>query len=127
MEAVQAVALPPVLASDGPRPQILDLSHLRRFTMGSVAFEREVVGLFIAELPKTLAGLERAQTAAEWHMAAHTLKGSALGIGACRLAQAAREAERMKYLSPAERTETMSQIKAAILDVVGEAARLRLV
>lgn len=119
-----ASATPVALAH---RPQVLDLTHLRRFTMGSVAFEREVVGLFIAELPKSLAALERAQTAYEWHMAAHTLKGLALGIGACRLAQAAREAEQLKYISPAERSDTMARLQLAIRDVVEEASRLSLI
>jgi len=105
---------------------VLDLAHLRRFTLGSVAFEREIMGLFAAGLNHTIAALDAAECAAQWHMAAHTLKGSAMGVGASRLAAVARDAEQMKYLSPAERGAVMSRIRAAIQEVLKETARLNL-
>ena len=103
---------------------ILDLDHLRCFTAGSVEFEREILGLFAAELPKTLAALEKAETPREWHIAAHTIKGSALGVGACRLAEAAREAERADATG---RALAIMRVKAAIAEVIAEAARLELI
>lgn len=109
-----------------PRP-VLDMVHLRCFTAGEAAFEREILGLFAGELPKTIAALERASSAREWHMAAHTLKGSALGIGACRLADVAREAERSFSLDCAARAALIMRAKAAIADVLAEAARLELI
>ena len=112
-----------------PRPQrtmrlILDLDHLRCFTAGCVEFEREIIGLFAGELPKTLAALEKAETPREWHMAAHTIKGSALGVGACRLAEVARETERADV---ADRALAIMRVKAAIAEVLAEAARLKLI
>ena len=47
--------------------------------------EAEVVGLFLGQLPATLALIEAAETAADWKLATHTLKGSAASIGARRL------------------------------------------
>ncbi len=107
-------------------PLVLDLDHLRRFTMGQPAFEREILGLFAATLSQTLAALESADSASQWHMAAHTLKGSALGIGAGRLAALAREAEQIKYIVQADRGPIMGRIRAAASELLLEARRHKL-
>jgi len=107
-------------------PLVLDLEHLRRFTMGQLAFEREILGLFSASLAQTLMSLESADSASQWHMAAHTLKGSALGIGAGQLAALAREAEQLRYISPADRGPIMGRIRTAAADVLSEARRHQL-
>ena len=106
---------------------VLDLEHLRTFTGGSVAFEREVVGLFAGELPRTFAALERATTPRDWHMAAHTLKGSALGIGAFKLAAAARVAESLVTQEHRDRDAAVATLRTAIADVLAEAQRLHLI
>jgi HPt (histidine-containing phosphotransfer) domain-containing protein len=74
-----------------PAPAI-DLAHLARMTMGEAGLEREVLTLFERQ-----AGilLERMRTAPPPAMVAfaHTLKGSARGIGAWRVAEAAAAVE----------------------------------
>lgn len=71
----------------------VDLSHLRRFTLGDRNLELEILALFVEQVPVTLAALKRAETDRDWTMAAHTLKGSARAVGAWRLATLAERAE----------------------------------
>ncbi len=72
----------------------IDLKHLRRYTMGDVALEQEVLELFLGQLPQTIQALSDAATEREWRMAAHTLKGSGRAVGAWRVARLAERAER---------------------------------
>jgi HPt (histidine-containing phosphotransfer) domain-containing protein len=108
-------------------PVILDLDHLRIFTGHDRELEREVLGLFLDELPKTQAALERATTQRDWHMAAHTLKGSALGVGAGMLADAARAAETFQIATQSGRDLIFAKIITAITDVQAEIGRLNLI
>jgi len=126
VQSESPVAPVSMAASAVVAPVVLDLKHLRRFTFGSPAFEREIMGLFAAELPKSQAALKTASTAAQWHMAAHTLKGSALGVGAGRLALAAREAEVKSFEDASGRSALLARIEGAITEVVAEAQRLEL-
>jgi len=73
----------------------IDLAHLRRYTLGDVRLELEILSLFIGQAPKTVDALKQARTDKEWVMAAHTLKGSARAVGAWRLAKLAEQAERL--------------------------------
>jgi HPt (histidine-containing phosphotransfer) domain-containing protein len=79
----------------------IDQVHLERMTLGDRSLEREVLEIFARQTAMTLeriAGAGPARTAA----AAHTLKGSARGIGAWRVAQAA---ERLEPAAPARPTK----------------------
>ena len=70
----------------------IDQVHLERMTLGDRSLEREVLEIFARQTAMTLeriAGAGPARTAA----AAHTLKGSARGIGAWRVAEAAERLE----------------------------------
>jgi HPt (histidine-containing phosphotransfer) domain-containing protein len=79
----------PSLAPDD-RP--IDLVHLARTTLGDRSLEREVLQLFDRQATLLIA---RMRTAAPSGVAtlAHTLKGSARGIGAWRVARAAEALE----------------------------------
>jgi HPt (histidine-containing phosphotransfer) domain-containing protein len=79
----------PSLAPDD-RP--IDLVHLARTTLGDRSLEREVLQLFDRQSTLLIA---RMRTAAPSGVAtlAHTLKGSARGIGAWRVARAAEALE----------------------------------
>lgn len=116
----------PARSQQPPRAAILDISHLRTFTGGNLEFEREVFGLFLGELPKTLTALTSATTAREWHMAAHTLKGSALGVGAFALAASARAAEQLASPDHPASPAALAAIRGAITEVSAEARRLQL-
>ena len=79
----------PSLAPDD-RP--IDLVHLARTTLGDRALEREVLQLFDRQSGILIARMRTAAPAAITALA-HTLKGSARGIGAWRVARAAERLE----------------------------------
>ncbi|MCH9807498.1 MAG: Hpt domain-containing protein [Alphaproteobacteria bacterium] len=75
---------------------VLDVAHLRRYTLGDEGLEREILGLFKEQVIISLANLKASNTSGDsagWRLAAHTLKGSARGVGAVRLGLAAELAE----------------------------------
>jgi HPt (histidine-containing phosphotransfer) domain-containing protein len=77
-------------AADVGRP--IDLVHLARMTLGDRGLEREVLQLFARQ---AVLLMQRMQAAAPERVGAlaHTLKGSARGIGAWRVAAAAEALE----------------------------------
>jgi len=88
----------------------IDHIHLERMTLGDRSLEREVLEIFARQTAMTLeriAGAGPARAAA----AAHTLKGSARGIGAWRVAEAA---ERLEHAA------TGAADEAALLAAIGE-------
>jgi HPt (histidine-containing phosphotransfer) domain-containing protein len=82
-QAARQRTAPPV----DPAPAI-DLAHLARMTMGEAALEREVLTLFERQAGLLLARMRSAPGPAVAAFA-HTLKGSARGIGAWRVAEVA--------------------------------------
>lgn len=77
-----------------PARIVIDDEHLRQMTLGDRGLEREVLEIFMRQaalMLRRIAGAKPALAAA----AAHTLKGSARGIGAWRVAQAADRLERV--------------------------------
>ncbi len=79
----------------------VDLTHLSRQTFGDHDLEREVLILFERQSHLMIERLRGATTAKSWAEAAHTLKGSALGIGAFHVASAAEavECDQVDHLS----------------------------
>jgi len=82
------------------RPQRpIDLVHLSKFTMGQRDVEAEILGLFRQQLAASLDRLadaaDLAGDDAAWREAAHTLKGSARGVGAWALADRCQGAEKL--------------------------------
>ena len=61
--------------------------------MESPELEREIVGLFVAQLPSILDRLFAAQSNEDWRFATHTLKGSAQAIGAYKIEEIAKQLE----------------------------------
>lgn len=81
-----------------PEPEAgaaVDLAHLRRYTLGDAGLEREILNLFLAQMPITIALLRDATLDSDWKMASHSLKGSARAVGAWSLAAAAEQAEKL--------------------------------
>jgi HPt (histidine-containing phosphotransfer) domain-containing protein len=85
----------PSLSAEGSREQmqsVIDEGHLGRMTLGDRSLEREVLQIFARQtvlMLNRIAAADPARAAA----AAHTLKGSACGIGAWRVARAAERLE----------------------------------
>lgn len=100
-------------SADAPRAPI-DRVHLARYTMGNVALEIEVLGLFVDQAPLTLRELQDLASPKAWRDAAHTLKGSARAVGAGRVAMCAERAEALGLTADA-------QVRKAALDALADA------
>jgi HPt (histidine-containing phosphotransfer) domain-containing protein len=72
--------------------QVVDRSHLGRMTLGDRSLENEVLRLFERQADMLIARMATA-TPANIKALAHTLDGSARGIGAWRVSQAAKVVE----------------------------------
>jgi HPt (histidine-containing phosphotransfer) domain-containing protein len=82
-----------LMEATDPAPAVLDEAHLGRMTLGDRKLERDILQIFVrqaAMLLERIATAEPPLAAA----AAHTLIGSARGIGAWRVAGAAERLER---------------------------------
>ena len=79
----------PVPSAERP----VDLVHLARQTLGDRSLEREILQLFLRQSEICLARLRGAADQAVWTATVHSIKGSARGIGAWRVARAAETAE----------------------------------
>jgi HPt (histidine-containing phosphotransfer) domain-containing protein len=105
-------------APDRDRTQgAIDETHLSRMTLGDRRFEREVLEIFLRQnviMLERIAGAEPAVAAA----AAHTLLGSARGIGAWRVARAADRLERAAGggENEADVAEAIAELRTASLE-----------
>jgi HPt (histidine-containing phosphotransfer) domain-containing protein len=94
----------------------IDHVHLARYTMGNRPLEIEVLQLFAGQAPETMASLVAASDAKAWHIAAHTLKGSARAVGAWAVATAAEEAEKAGH-DHVQRAQMLARIEALLAEV----------
>jgi len=96
----------------------VDRVHLGRYTLGDSGLEREVLGLFLAQIPLTIESLQFAQSDRDWQVAAHTLKGSARAVGAWNIAHLGLEAEKLGGIGDREACRSMiGRIEAAAAEV----------
>jgi len=84
MRSIDSKDAPSLAPADRP----IDLVHLARTTLGDRSLEREVLQLFDRQSSLLIARMRSAAPAGIAALA-HTLKGSARGIGAWRIARAA--------------------------------------
>jgi HPt (histidine-containing phosphotransfer) domain-containing protein len=80
------------VANDAPAAAVIDHAHLARMTFGDRSLEREVLQLFDRQAELLMERMRRSEPAAIATLA-HTLKGSATGVGATQVARAAAAAE----------------------------------
>ena len=95
---------------------VIDKTHLERITLGDRGLEREVLQIFVRQAAIMIGRI--AGTAPDVAAtAAHTLKGSARGIGAWRVAEAAERVERASREGDAEGLNAaITDLKAASLE-----------
>jgi HPt (histidine-containing phosphotransfer) domain-containing protein len=106
-----------VMNADGPA---VDLVHLARQTEGDAELEAELLALFDRQSVSLLAELaaDRAARAGRADIA-HKLRGSALAIGAGRVASAAQTLETLlnsDRISPHERERALGGLAAAVAE-----------
>jgi HPt (histidine-containing phosphotransfer) domain-containing protein len=98
----------------------IDAEHLARMTLGERSLEREVLALFDRQADMLLPRIRRGDPAVA-AASAHTLKGSAVGIGAFGVARAAEAVERAEDAAFAAAIETLA---AVLEETKAEIARL---
>jgi HPt (histidine-containing phosphotransfer) domain-containing protein len=105
----------------------IDFSHLEHYVGGDQAILREVLALFSDQARTVLPQLDPQGPVDQWRGAAHSLKGSALGIGALALAQACGDAELAKDAPVAEKVAARARIAdclgAVLVDIAAYRAR----
>ncbi|SEM36503.1 Hpt protein [Bradyrhizobium sp. OK095] len=105
---------PPLAPIDSP----LDFDHLSRMTLGDSELEQEVLAMFAEQAVRLIAAMAALPTDAG--ALAHKLKGSARGIGAFAVADAAASLEtaiRIGHNQPhafAALKEAVAEVRAAI-------------
>ena len=99
----------PVAESDTFSQRPVDLVHLARHTLGNRDLEREVLQIFVRQSVLYLDRIRGAKTGTERQMAAHTIKGSARGIGAWEVADLAEKLE-----SSAPGSGTVASLDSAV-------------
>jgi HPt (histidine-containing phosphotransfer) domain-containing protein len=102
----------------------IDLTHLFRMTLGDHALEREVLALFDRQIDMLIARMGEVGPSGVAALA-HTLKGSARGVGAWPIARAA---ETLEAAPPAELAPALAALAiaagethAAIAEILGAA------
>jgi len=108
--------------TDAPSPQsvgtAIDFEHLARMTFGERNLEREVLTLFDRQAGILISRMRDA-TPEVVSAYAHTLKGSARGIGAWRVAEAADAVETNAATGAVERLyAAVNETKALIADIL---------
>ena len=91
----------------------IDRRHLARMTFGDRSLEQEVLQLFDRQSALLLARMRTGDGAAIGALA-HTLKGSATGIGAGPVARAAEATEQAAAHAPGELSATIDRLAAAV-------------
>jgi len=109
---------------------VLDPSQLSTMTGGDVSLAVEVIDIFRQQTEIWSRMLDAALPAGQWADAAHSLKGSALSVGAMRLAHVCSQAEtlgRAAEDTPISRTEaaiSLSNVKDQIGPAIEASAKL---
>jgi HPt (histidine-containing phosphotransfer) domain-containing protein len=106
-----------------PEGAVLDRDHLARITFGDRSLEREVLQLFDRQSELLLDRMRTSEPAAIATLA-HTLKGSAVGIGATRVARAAAEAELVAQANPGESGSAVARLAQAVEEARAEISAL---
>ena len=112
------------LPAEVPGTGAIDTGHLSRMTLGELSLQREVLALFDRQadllLPRMRAGAPGVVAAS-----AHVLKGSAAGIGAFRVMQAAGVVEQAQSVNdPAAAAAALEVLAALLAEAKAEIARL---
>jgi HPt (histidine-containing phosphotransfer) domain-containing protein len=121
--AQAAVRIPESAPDDRADNAAIDRRHLSRMTFGDQSLEREVLQLFDRQAGLLLERMNASEPAAVATLA-HTLKGSAAGIGACRVARAAAAAELAASQAPGECGLAIAELAQSVEEARAQIAGL---
>jgi HPt (histidine-containing phosphotransfer) domain-containing protein len=105
---------------DASAGSAIDIEHLSRMTLGERSLEREVLALFDRQAEMLLPRIRRGEPTLA-AASVHTLKGSALGIGAFKVAGAAEAVEQAEEAAIASAIDTLAVV---LEEAKAEIARL---
>ena len=95
---------------------VIDVEHLKRMTLGDGRLEQEVLQIFVRQSAMMLGRISSGQPGV-LTTAAHTLMGSARGIGAWRVADAAERLQRASREGcETDIGDAIAELKAASLE-----------
>ena len=92
----------------------VDFGHLEAYAAGDTALIDEVLGMFREQAALWVRLLDPDGPPGGWRDAAHTLKGSALGVGAFTLAKACDTAEIAADAKAGEKSAMLERIRDAL-------------
>ena len=103
----------------------IDYDHLALYTGGDESLEAEVFSLFVDQIDVWMRLLRIDAKDEDWSAAAHSLKGSARGVGAVTLADACAKAEGLvgELSVPVKREAVLERIRVEIDAVKEEIAQ----
>jgi HPt (histidine-containing phosphotransfer) domain-containing protein len=105
--------------------RLLDEAHFRMMTGDDIALQVEVLGLFRAQAELWSRLLIPDAPVHTWRDAAHTLKGSARGLGLWALAEACERAETLARADDPDRplvAVELAQVRASLAAALAEIA-----
>ncbi|HEY7230255.1 MAG TPA: Hpt domain-containing protein [Pseudolabrys sp.] len=102
---------------------VLDRDQLARMTFGDRTLALEVLQLFNRQAELLLDRMRSSEPSGVATLA-HTLKGSAVGIGAPRVARAAADAEAAAQAAPGKRSLAIAQLAQAVEEARAEITAL---
>jgi HPt (histidine-containing phosphotransfer) domain-containing protein len=105
------------------KSEVLDRAHLARMTFNDRNLEREVLQLFDRQAELLMQRIRSSEPAAIATLA-HTLKGSAAGIGAGQVARAAEATELSASRTPRKCSLAIDQLAEAVDEIRGQIATL---
>ena len=118
---IAETAAPPL----APEQHAIDLAQLSRMTLGERSLEQEVLALFNMQAGILLARMRHAAPDAVAGLA-HTLTGSARGVGAWDVAAAAEKVEQLASGPNAGALDAaVSRLSAAVIDAQAAIAELQ--
>jgi HPt (histidine-containing phosphotransfer) domain-containing protein len=122
-EALQLQVIDPL--SEDLADVAFDRLYLVQHTMQSAELEREIIDLFLAQLPDILGKLLASKTPEDWKFQTHTLKGSALAVGAFKIGGLARSLESPENMKPSPaRTRLIHSLQIAVAEFEEIARRI---
>jgi HPt (histidine-containing phosphotransfer) domain-containing protein len=108
-----------------PAGEAIDIRHLARMTLGERTLQREVLALFDRQADVLLPRIRRGAPPLAASLA-HTLKGSAVSIGAFKVARAAEAVEEAQGLTDRDAAvaAAVERLAAVLAEAKAEIARL---
>ncbi|MEM8986815.1 MAG: Hpt domain-containing protein [Pseudomonadota bacterium] len=106
----------------------IDMTHLSRYTGGDKALENEILSIFEHQTELWMRLLDPNAPDDAWKDAAHSLKGSAKGVGAWAVADLCEKAEALvgdELKVRAVRSVLLDELRSALNAAVDEVRRLR--